>query len=212
MAGPPLTASPKEPTMFCRKCLYPLDGLAENRCPKCGGAFDPVDRQTYLREAMPPIPWQCTWALRFALGILLVGPIFTTTMVMCVDSTGRSYCAPPWERGILFILLAICTLLALILGIAGVSRRGLYHRKRGWLALVIAAIPFAGLLMFLFPDASLFASIIVIGGLALLNLIHGIIRVTRPRLNRRMRGWITISISAAVLLVCWVCFRILLRA
>jgi len=31
------------PTMRCKHCRYRLDGLADNRCPECGEAFDPND-------------------------------------------------------------------------------------------------------------------------------------------------------------------------
>jgi hypothetical protein len=36
----------------CRVCGYSLVGLKENRCPECGGPFDPDDPQTY--EAFDP--------------------------------------------------------------------------------------------------------------------------------------------------------------
>lgn len=29
-------------THFCPKCRYDLTGLAANRCPECGGVFDPI--------------------------------------------------------------------------------------------------------------------------------------------------------------------------
>jgi hypothetical protein len=32
---------------FCLECSYSLRGLAENRCPECGRAFDPDDPGTY---------------------------------------------------------------------------------------------------------------------------------------------------------------------
>src|SRR5438105_3678911 len=51
---------------YCRGCGYVLHGLAQNRCPECGRAFDPADRKTYatsrralllrrwLRRLLPP--------------------------------------------------------------------------------------------------------------------------------------------------------------
>ena len=39
-----------EPSMFCLDCGYPLDGLAEHRCPECGLAFDPDDMDSYSHD------------------------------------------------------------------------------------------------------------------------------------------------------------------
>jgi len=33
--------------MRCKHCRYRLDGLADNRCPECGEAFDPGDPDLY---------------------------------------------------------------------------------------------------------------------------------------------------------------------
>ena len=33
--------------MYCRQCLYSLNGFAEPRCPECGTAFDPADPATF---------------------------------------------------------------------------------------------------------------------------------------------------------------------
>jgi hypothetical protein len=41
-------SKPSRPTMWCRKCGYPLDGLSENRCPECGREFDPDNKRSYL--------------------------------------------------------------------------------------------------------------------------------------------------------------------
>lgn len=35
------------PLMRCKHCRYRLDGLADNRCPECGEAFDPDDPTTF---------------------------------------------------------------------------------------------------------------------------------------------------------------------
>lgn len=32
----------------CLSCAYILNGLAENRCPECGRAFDPADATTFV--------------------------------------------------------------------------------------------------------------------------------------------------------------------
>jgi len=39
---------------FCRSCAYPLRGLEVNRCPECGGLFDPEDPATYSSKATSP--------------------------------------------------------------------------------------------------------------------------------------------------------------
>lgn len=44
---------PTNPTMYCRKCRYPLDGLSENRCPECGEPFNPADPSTYFATDRP---------------------------------------------------------------------------------------------------------------------------------------------------------------
>lgn len=40
-------ADNSEPSRFCQRCAYPLDGLGENRCPECGRPFDPEDSETF---------------------------------------------------------------------------------------------------------------------------------------------------------------------
>jgi hypothetical protein len=46
-------AKPSRPTMWCRKCGYPLDGLSENRCPECSQGFDLTDDNSVSRKAPP---------------------------------------------------------------------------------------------------------------------------------------------------------------
>jgi hypothetical protein len=38
--------------MYCRECLYDLQGIAERRCPECGRAFDPANRRTFSRSRL----------------------------------------------------------------------------------------------------------------------------------------------------------------
>ena len=45
----PVPQAVSEPTMYCRKCGYVLDGLSECRCPECGSAFDPANGRTFNR-------------------------------------------------------------------------------------------------------------------------------------------------------------------
>jgi hypothetical protein len=53
----------------CIDCQYPLDKLAEHRCPECGRAFDPDDPRTYAKQ-----PTMLDRLLRQALiaGVLFV--------------------------------------------------------------------------------------------------------------------------------------------
>ena len=45
-----MDSSSASPTTCCRKCGYPLLGLAEHRCPECGTRFDPSDGRTVCRS------------------------------------------------------------------------------------------------------------------------------------------------------------------
>jgi len=38
--------------MFCLGCKYPLDGLAEHRCPECGRPFDPADSTSFTLKPL----------------------------------------------------------------------------------------------------------------------------------------------------------------
>ena len=42
-------------TMFCHRCGYALDGLAQNRCPECGRPFYPELPNTYRSTPRPRI-------------------------------------------------------------------------------------------------------------------------------------------------------------
>ena len=43
--------------MRCLGCRYNLKGLAEHRCPECGRAFDPSDRNTF-ETRKPMTKWE----------------------------------------------------------------------------------------------------------------------------------------------------------
>lgn len=53
VAAPPAGALP--PQAVCRGCYYPLRGLAHDRCPECGRAFDAANRKSYYRDAGTPL-------------------------------------------------------------------------------------------------------------------------------------------------------------
>ncbi len=56
----------------CKKCGYDLHGLTEHRCPECGTAFDPSERERILARvnAPPPKPTR-RWIA--ALVVVLLG-------------------------------------------------------------------------------------------------------------------------------------------
>jgi hypothetical protein len=43
--------------MRCRGCAYDLRGLAENRCPECGRAFDPAKPGTFFTQPIDGRRW-----------------------------------------------------------------------------------------------------------------------------------------------------------
>jgi hypothetical protein len=151
MTQTPPPPGPMQPTKFCRRCLYPLDGLPSARCPECGGSFDPGDAATFLLAPIPPTPWQCTWALRGALAIVLFVPVSLVAFIGAATTCVHPPKSQIW-LGYAFLatlpLLAILTLLTLVLGIVGITRPGLYRRRRGWIALAVAA-PLAAFFVFL---------------------------------------------------------------
>lgn len=59
MTGTP----PDQPSIYCRKCRYVLDGLPENRCPECGTAFDPEDSATLWAPRDLAWQWEAVVAL-----------------------------------------------------------------------------------------------------------------------------------------------------
>jgi hypothetical protein len=60
---------------YCRRCSYPLIGLAEPRCPECGTGFDLTDRRTFRRRPKSPLRRGAAWAtivVLLSMGIGLV--------------------------------------------------------------------------------------------------------------------------------------------
>ncbi len=70
-----------QPSRFCLKCGYVLDGLPENRCPECGRGFDPQKSDTWSDHKpsrlwsgvarLLPSPWiviPLNWATSYLLG------------------------------------------------------------------------------------------------------------------------------------------------
>ncbi len=63
------------PTMRCKHCRYRLDGLADNRCPECGEAFDPNDPATFHVQRLLPTfgEWCCISAALLFLTVTCCG-------------------------------------------------------------------------------------------------------------------------------------------
>jgi len=124
--------------MRCKHCRYRLDGLADNRCPECGEAFDPNDRETFndggklVRVPMMVIVLLALISYTGTTGVLLAagpGPIST-------PGPGQP---PPMfvERLRMSALLALgvspvpCTLLILGTSLT-LTIRDHYRRDRAW--------------------------------------------------------------------------------
>jgi hypothetical protein len=72
--------SPVErPTRYCRKCLYVLDGLPENRCPECGRPFDPDSPDTY--STSPRASYRQVIARRAADPIVMVPALLALSLM-----------------------------------------------------------------------------------------------------------------------------------
>ena len=134
---------PTKPTKYCRQCLYPLDGLPQNRCPECGTRFHPHAPGSYRRTPAYPTPWQCILALRCALGAWVLTAVLILGVVFEVADSRFA--------NIFLMTLASwagITLLAVIFGIVGVTRPRTFAKKRGWIALAVAALPFCCLVTY----------------------------------------------------------------
>ena len=65
----------------CKKCGYDLQGLPENRCPECGTAFDPAERERIIaRIASPPPKPRYRWVA--ALVVVLLALAIAAGMVV----------------------------------------------------------------------------------------------------------------------------------
>ncbi len=79
--------------MYCRGCLYPLEGLEDERCPECGRGFVRLNPVTYLSETellRRRVRWR--WMAR---GMVLLG---ATPLVANVRGFGALLLAR-WSLG-----------------------------------------------------------------------------------------------------------------
>ena len=98
----PEHAGDTAPTFFCPRCDYSLTGLRENRCPECGGEFDP-DLLEELVECRPrPIsPWQLSARLLpLPVGLWLLMAA-TSTDRLTTEMLPLALPMPAMEDGIL---------------------------------------------------------------------------------------------------------------
>ena len=65
-----------EPTMFCLKCSYPLDGLNAISCPECGRPFNPSVHTSFARQPRKGIAWEVVAS--FICGLLFNLMLFAT--------------------------------------------------------------------------------------------------------------------------------------
>lgn len=63
---------PTRSTMFCLRCGYALDGLAQNRCPECARPFYPDSPNTYRATPHPRILPTRRTALALLLAALTI--------------------------------------------------------------------------------------------------------------------------------------------
>jgi Kef-type K+ transport system membrane component KefB len=119
--------------MFCRQCLYVLDGLPANRCPECGREFDPSHPETYLLQPKIPVPWECNVAMGCAIALILI------LLAGELDQDA-------------IIAGTLLTPLAVAMSISGLRRKGSYRKRRGWFALVVS-LPWVVILVLAVMDA-----------------------------------------------------------
>jgi hypothetical protein len=181
--------------MFCRQCLYPLDGLPENRCPECGLPFSPADPATYLDKPRYPACWQCTCAMLLAVAAWLLG------LALFFDSFHNHQAISDY---FLFAFWAGSTVLAVIFAVAGITRRRTLRKRRGWIALAVVAVPFCLLGQFVWEDCPNLLRPELIGLLELffaacliiLAVVFYIAGSNRARTVRRRPGCIALAVAS----------------
>jgi CHASE2 domain-containing sensor protein len=121
--------------MYCRQCLYVLDGLPENRCPECGNVFDPADPRSFRKHPSYPAPRAslASIACAFSAPLLLIITILQV-----------------WPPLVGLALVLPISGAALILAALGIVRS---HGRNSlaWTALVIALLLIAFLVVALRP-------------------------------------------------------------
>jgi len=108
-------------TLRCKHCRYRLAGLAAQRCPECGEAFDPDDPETYLIER-PYIIWP-TLLVQTAIAFVVSFTVLTMTLNRTAAGH-RDYARAAW----LALIAAACTIPAHI--IFGLIMRRRAHKMQ----------------------------------------------------------------------------------
>lgn len=72
-------STPRQPmiaTRFCLDCGYPLEKLAEPRCPECGKGFDPEDEKTFRYVAKKQRRHRLLWIWVVLLTLICIVTLF----------------------------------------------------------------------------------------------------------------------------------------
>ncbi len=134
----------------CRGCSYPLEQLAELRCPECGRPFDPADPATFTR--LPGFLFWKYWLPGIALAA--VAGLASFASFIAAGATGWGF------------TLATPTMIGALVG---------YGVRARWLAAAAAALPVLGAVIM----ATVFARIegtfcgAILGAIAIVPLLVG---------------------------------------
>jgi hypothetical protein len=110
--------------MFCKKCGYPLAGLSQARCARCGRAYDPDKPNTFLRQKPMGLHWYGWAAVVWNLLMLaLLAALFAAYVAGMIQSSsdreklnwiaaGMFFIAIGWFPPV-FLLTCLPTVMAL---------------------------------------------------------------------------------------------------
>ena len=99
-----MSAPAFEPSMHCKRCLYPLVEVTTRQCPECGRWFHPDISQSYYRKAIrpsripkPSLPVVFLLSLMgiAALGMYLTATCTYTVVVSSGLAAGERICLTP---------------------------------------------------------------------------------------------------------------------
>lgn len=124
--------------MFCRQCLYPLDGLPESRCPECGRGFNPAEEESFLNKPSYPPSRASVAAILCVLvdtAVLLTAVFFFWGRSRVLDCI-RGHLA-------ISVTAVVCAAVGLV--------RSHTRNSLGWIALAVACLLALFLVLALVP-------------------------------------------------------------